>query len=343
MNAIRLLPHVFLVALRTAISTAIPTAISAAIAAILGFASIPASAQTYPNKPITLIVPFAAGGPSDAHMRQFGAALSRQLKQSIIIENVGGGAGNIGPARVARANADGYTIMQHNLGFATAPALYKNLEYNPVTDFDYLGTLVFDPSLLMARSDFPTNNFKEFIAYVKANQEKITIGISGPSHLSALLFMEATGTKLTTVPYKGGGPAMNDLVAKHIDLLSNSASIVGPLIRSGKVKAIGVTGKQRVANLPEVPTLDEQGLTGFEMVVWTSIFAPKNLPGAVRDRLVAGLQGTLTDTELVAHFNRTGGQIATREQATPSALQALVRSEVEKWGRVLKNAGVQPE
>jgi tripartite-type tricarboxylate transporter receptor subunit TctC len=300
-------------------------------------------AQNYPTKPITLIVPFAAGGPSDAHMRQFGAALTRQLKQPIIIENVGGGAGNIGPARVARMPADGYTIMQHNLGFATAPALYKNLDYNPNTDFDYIGTLVFDPSLMMARSDFPTNNFKDFIAYVKANQDKISIGTSGPSHLSALLFMEATGTMLTTVPYKGGGPAMNDLVAKHIDLLSNSASIVGPLIKAGKVKAIGVTGKQRVTNLPEVPTLDEQGLTGFEMVVWTSIFAPRNLPPPVRDRLVAALQGTLSDAELVAHFNRTGGQIATREQATPAALQALVRSEVEKWGRILKNAGVQPE
>ncbi len=311
--------------------------------ALLLLINLACAQQGYPVKPITLIVPFAAGGPSDAHMRQFGAALGRQLKQVIVIENVGGGAGNIGPARVARANADGYTIMQHNLGFATAPALYKNLEYNPNTDFDYLGTLVFDPSLMMARSDFPTSNFKDFIAYVKTNQAKISIGTSGPSHLSALLFMEATGTKLTTVPYKGGGPALNDLVAKHIDLLSNSASIVGPLIKAGKVRAIGVTGKQRVSNLPEVPTLDEQGLTGFEMVVWTSIFAPKNLPGPARDRLVAALQGSLVDSELVSHFNRTGGQIATREQATPAALQALVRSEVEKWGRILKNAGVQPE
>ena len=301
------------------------------------------AAQSYPSKPVTLVVPFAAGGPSDAHMRQFAAALGRQLKQTVIIENVGGGAGNIGPARVARASADGYTIMQHNLGIATAPALYKNLEFNPLTDFDYLGTLVFDPSLMMARSDFPGANFKEVIAYIKANQDKVSIGTSGPSHLSALLFMEATGTKLTTVPYKGGGPAMNDLVAKHIDQLSNSASIVGPLIKTGKVRGIGVTGKQRVANLPEVPTLDEQGLTGFEMVVWTSMFAPKNLPRPVLDRLVAGLQGTLTDPDLVAHFNRTGGQIATREQATPAALQALVRSEVEKWGRVLRNAGIQAE
>ena len=161
--------------------------------------------------------------------------------------------------------------------------------------------------------------------------------------VGGVVWMEAAGTKLTEVPYKGGGPAMNDLVGKHIDLLSNSASIVGPLIRSGKVKAIGLTARTRVSNLPEVPTLDEQGLAGFEMVVWTSIFAPKGLQRPVLERLVAGLQATLADPELVAHFNKTGGQIATREQATPAALRELVKSEVEKWGSILRRAGVQPE
>lgn len=313
------------------------------LAAALSLFTGSAWAQAYPAKPITLIVPFAAGGPSDAHMRQFSVAMGKQLKQTLVIENVGGGAGNIGPARAARAAPDGYTILHHNLGIATAPALYKNLEYNVLTDFDYLGILVFDPSLLMARIDFPTSNFKEFIAYLKANQSKITIGTSGPSHLAALLLMEATGTRLIVVPYKGGGPALNDLVGKHIDLVSNSASLVGPLIRAGKVKPIGVTGKKRVSHLPEIPTLDEQGLTGFEMVVWTAIFAPKNLPRPVLERLVSALQGSLADPDLVAHFVKNGGQIATGEQATPAGLQALVKSEVEKWGAILKRAGVQPE
>ena len=306
-------------------------------------ASLAAAAQGFPVKAVTLVVPFAAGGPSDAHMRQFAAAMGRQLKQPVVIENIGGGAGNIGPARVARAAPDGYTIMQHNLGMATAPALYRNLEYNPLTDFDTIGTLVFDPSVMMARSDFPGANFNETIAYIKANQERTTVGTSGPSHLSALLFMEATGTKLTVVPYKGGGPAINDLVGHHIDLVSNSASLVAPLIRSGKVRALGITGKTRVSNLPDVPTLDEQGLTGFEMVVWTSIFAPRHLPRPVQDRLVSALQGALADPELIAHFNRNGGVIATREQATPAALETLLRSEVEKWGAILKRAGVNPE
>jgi tripartite-type tricarboxylate transporter receptor subunit TctC len=228
------------------------------------------AAQSYPSKPITLIVPFSAGGPSDAHMRQLAPVLARNLGGTIVIENVPGGSGNIGPARVAKAQPDGYTLLNHNLGIATAPALYKNLDYNVLTDFDYIGTEVFDPSCLLARTDFPANNFQEFIAYVKGNQSKISFGEGGgPSQLSALLFMAHTGTKLTLVPYKGTGPAMNDLIGKQIDMLSNSASVVGPMIRAGKVKAIGITGKQRVRNLPEVPTLDEQGLTGFDMVVWT--------------------------------------------------------------------------
>ena len=302
-----------------------------------------ACAQTYPTKPITLIVPFAAGGPSDAHMRAFAIAMERQLKQPLVIENIGGGGGNVGTARAARAAPDGYTLLQQNLGLATAPALYRNPGFDPLTDFDCIGTLVFDPSVMMARSDFPGATFKEFLAYLKSNQDHISIGAAGPSQLSALLFMEATRTHLILVPYKGGGPAINDLIGKHIDLLSNSASLVGPLIHSGKVRAIGITGKTRVSNLPEVPTLDEEGLTGFEMVVWTSIFAPRHLPKPVQDRLVSALQGTLADPELVAHFHQTGGVIATPEQATPAAPQALVRSEVEKWGSILKRAGVKPE
>jgi tripartite-type tricarboxylate transporter receptor subunit TctC len=313
-----------------------------AVLALSVFSTL-AGAQAFPSRPITIIVPFSAGGPSDAHVRQFAAAFSRQLKQPVIVENVPGGGGHIGPARVARSAPDGYTLLQHNLGLATAPALYKNIEYNPLTDFDAIGTLVFDPSCLMARHDFPANNFKDFMAYVKANQDKIQFGEGGgPSQLSALLFMAHTGTKMQLIPYKGTGPAMNDLLAGHIDILSNSSSIVGPLIKAGKVKAIGITGKQRVSNLPDVPTLDEQGLTGFDMVVWTSVFGPKNLPKPVLDRLSSALWGTLSDPELVAHFQRNGGIIANREQASPAGLQALLKSEVEKWGNLLKNAGIQP-
>jgi tripartite-type tricarboxylate transporter receptor subunit TctC len=314
------------------------------IAALLLSIAQLAAAQSYPTRAINLVVPFSTGGPSDAHMRQFAGALGRVFQQPIVIENVPGGGGHIGPARVAKSTPDGYTLLQHNTGISVAPAIYKNLAYNVLTDFDYIGTLVFDPSLLMARADFPTNTFAEFIAYVKANQSKLSFGDGGgPSQLSALLFMQYTGTKMTLIPYKGTGPAMNDLIGKTIDLLSNSASIVGPQIRAGKVKAIGITGKQRVTNLPDIPTLDEQGLTGFDMVVWTSLFAPKNLPKPVLDRLVAGLQATINDPDMKAHVARTGGIFATKEQASPPGLQALVKAEVEKWVPLLRNAGVQPE
>ena len=314
------------------------------MAAVLLLSATAAGAQGYPSKPITLVVPFAAGGPSDAYMRQLSVVMGRQLKQTIVVENVPGGGGTIGPARVARAAPDGYTLLNHNLGVATYPALFRSLEYNILTDFDYIGTLTFDPSVLMARADFPANGFAEFLAYVKANQAKISFGDGGgPSLLSALLFMAHTGTKMTLVPYKGTGPAMTDLIAKHIDLLSNSSSVVAPHIRSGKVKAIGITGKIRVSNLPDVPTLDEQGLKGFEMVVWQAVFAPRGLPKPIQGRLVAAYQASIEDPDMQAHFRKTGGVPATREQATPAALQALVKSEVEKWGALLKKAGIKPQ
>jgi len=317
---------------------------SLAMAAALFMLAGSAAAQSYPSKPITLIVPFSPGGPSDAYMRHLAVAMGKQLKQTIIVENIPGGSGTIGPARAARAAPDGYTLLNHNLGVATYPALFSNLEYNILTDFDYIGTLVFDPSVLMARADFPTSNFREFLSYVKANQSKISFGDGGgPSQLSALLFMAHTGTQMTLVPYKGTGPAMTDLLAKHIDLLSNSSSVVGPYIQAGKVKAIGITGKKRVANLPNVPTLDEQGLTGFEMLVWQSLFAPKGLPKPVHDRLVSALQASLIDPDMHAVFAKTGGVPATAEQATPAALQALVKSEVEKWGTLLRKAGIKPQ
>ena len=321
----------------------ITEALSLAIALL--FYSGVALAQAYPSKPIKLIVPFAAGGPSDAHMRQVAAAMAKQLKQPIIVENVPGGGGNIGPTRVARMAPDGYTLMHGNTGLVTAPAMFKNLEYSPLTDFDYIGLVAFDPSVLMVRGDFPaTGSFKEFLAYVKANQSKLQIGApAGPSQLSALLFQALTGTTLTTVPYQSAPQAMNDLLAGRIDLLSNSSIVVVPFIKSGKLKPIGIGGKFRIASLPEVPTLDEQGLTGYDTVVWTALFAPRHLPNPVLERLSSALQDSLSDPDLVAYFTKLSSKVATREQATPAALEAVVKTDFEKWGTVLKNAGIKPE
>ena len=302
-------------------------------------------AQAYPSKPIKLIVPFAAGGPSDAHMRQVAAAMAKQLKQPVIVENVGGGGGNIGPRRVAKTAPDGYTIMHGNTGLVTAPALHKDPGFSPLTDFDYIGLVAFDPSVLMARSDFPvTSPFKDFLAYVKANQSKMQIGgPTGPSQNSALLFLSFTGTNLTVVPYSATTPAMNDLLAGRTDLMFNSSVSVVPFIKAGRLKAIGITGKSRISNLPGIATLDEQGLTGYESVVWTALFAPRNLPKPVLDRLVSALQASLLDPDLVAYFTKLSSQVATQEQATPAALEAVVRADFQKWGSVLKNAGITPE
>ena len=282
----------------------------AAAAAAIALCSTWACAQDYPAKPIRLIVPFAAGGPSDAHMRQVASAMSKQLKQPVVVENVPGGGGTIGPRRVAKMTADGYTLMHGNTGLVTAPALFKDPGFNPLTDFDCVGLISFDPSVVMARIDFPAApSFNDFIAYVKANQDQLKLGApAGPSHFASLLFMASTGTKLQLIPYQGAPPAMNDLLAGRIDLLSNSAIVVAPFIRAGKVRAIGVGSKKRIASLPDVPTMDEQGLTGYDTMVWTALFAPRNLPKPILERLSSALQGSLVDPDLVAYFNKLSRQ-----------------------------------
>ena len=316
---------------------------------ILAFASAAllaasaAVAQTYPARPITVIVPFAAGGPADTLMRNVALAMGRQLKQTLVIENVGGASGNIGAARGAKAAPDGYTLLYHNLGMATAPLLYRKLDFNPLTDFDYIGLVASSPNVLIARSDFPASSFKELLAYARANQDRITMadaGPGGPSSLCGLLFMSATNTKFTAVPYKGTAPALNDLLGKQVDLLCDASSTAAAHIKAGKVKAFGLTGRTRVASLPDVPTLEEQGLKGFEMLVWQALYAPRNLPKPVIDRLVAAVQASLDDPDLRAYLAKAGFQAMPKEMATPAALQAYLKAEIDKWGPVIRRAGV---
>lgn len=316
---------------------------AAALALVASFAT--AQVPDYPSKPIRLIVPFAPGGPSDAHMRQVAAAMAKQLKQPIVVENMPGGGGTIGPRRVAKMAPDGYTLMHGNTGLVTAPALFKEPGFNPLTDFDFVGLISFDPSVVMSRIDLPAPpGFRDFIAYVKANQESLKFGApAGPSHYASLLFMASTGTNLTLVPYQAAPPAMNDLLAGRIDLLSNSAIVVAPFIRAGKVRAIGVGSKTRIASLPDVPTMDEQGLTGYDTMVWTALLAPRNLPKPILDRLSGALQAALADPDLVGYFTKLASQIATREEATPAGLEAVAKADFVKWGTILRNAGVKPE
>ncbi len=300
-----------------------------------------ASAQ-YPTKAITMVVPFAAGGPTDTLARNLGLAIGKQLKHTIIVENVGGAGGNIGVTRVAKAAPDGYTVLLHHIGMSTSPALYRNLDYNPLTDFEYIGLVADVPMTLIARGNFPAADFKEFLAYVKANKAKMSLanaGLGAASHLCGLMFMAAIETDFTTVPYKGTGPAMNDLLGGQVDFMCDQTTNTTGQILGGKVKAYGVTTKTRLAALPNVPTLDEQGLKGFEVAVWHALYAPKGTPKAAVDTLVKGLQESLKDADLKTNLAKLGTEPTTQARATPEALRTFLKSEIDKWAPVIKKAG----
>jgi tripartite-type tricarboxylate transporter receptor subunit TctC len=314
-----------------------------AATAALAVASFAALAQGYPAKPVTMIIPFAAGGPTDTLGRNLGAAWGKQLKQTVIIENVGGAGGNIGVTRAARAAPDGYTILLHHIGMATSPALYRKLDYDPLNDFEYIGLVAEVPMTLIARHDFPARDFKEFLAYVRVNNKKVTLanaGIGAASHLCGLLFMSAIQTEFTTVPYKGTGPAMNDLLGGQVDFMCDQTTNTTGQIKGGKVKVYGVTTRQRVASLKEVPTLDEQGLKGFEIGVWHAVYAPKKTPRPVVERLVSTMQAALKDPDLVSNLAQLGTEPVPQNQATPAFLASHLKAEIAKWSPIIKKAGV---
>jgi len=300
-------------------------------------------AQDYPIKPISLVMPFPAGGPGDAMARNLGAVLGAALKQQVIVENPSGAGGIIGSNKVAKSKPDGYTLLIMNVGMTTAPALYRALPYNIVTDFDHIGRVADVPMTVVARNGLPPNNLKEFLAYAKASGQKLSFahaGLGSAAHLCALLFMNTIQTEFTTVPYKGAAPAMIDLVGGHVDLLCDQTSTTSAQIKAGAVKVYGVTSKTRVASLPGVPTLDEQGLAGFEVVVWFGLWAPKGVPKPVQDKLVAALQTAVVDPTFKTRLADLGAEPVPVAQANPEALFTLVKSEIDKWGPIIRKAGV---
>jgi tripartite-type tricarboxylate transporter receptor subunit TctC len=261
---------------------------------------------------------------------------------SMIVENVGGAGGNIGVTRGARAAPDGYTLLIHHIGMATSPALYRKLDYNPLTDFEYIGIIADVPMTLIARGNFPAKDFKEFLGYIKANKAKVTYanaGLGAASHLCGLLFMTAIQTDFTTVPYKGTAPAMNDLLGGQVDFMCDQTTNTTGQIRGGKVKVYGVTTKTRVPSLKDVPTLQEQGLKDFEIGVWHAAYAPKKTPKPVMDRLVSTFQQALRDADLKENLANLGTEPAPQKLATPQALQAHLKAEIAKWAPVIKAAG----
>ena len=300
-------------------------------------------AQSYPTKPVTMIIPFAAGGPTDTLGRNLGVAWGKLLKQTVIVENVGGAGGNIGVTRVARAAPDGYNILLHHIGMSTSPALYRKLDYDPLADFEYIGLVADVPMTLIARGNFPAKDFKEFLPYIKANKDKLSLanaGLGAASHLCGLLFMSAIQTDFTTVPYKGTAPAMNDLLGGQVDFMCDQTTNTTGQIKGGKVKVYGVTTLKRVASLPDVPTLEEQGMKGFSVGVWHGVYAPKKTPKPITDALVSTLQAALHDPDLIKNLAQLGTEPVPQNQATPAALQSLLKSEIAKWGPVIKKAGV---
>lgn len=312
----------------------------AALAALAFCAN--AAAQGYPNRAVTLVVPFAAGGPTDVLARTLGASMGRTLGQSVIIENKVGAGGTIAASHVAKSNPDGYTLFIHHNGMATATALYRKLPYNPLTDFEYVGQVADVPMTLLARRDFPANNLSELIRYTKANRDKINLanaGLGAVSHLCGTLFQSAIDTQFTTVPFQGTGPAMTALLGGQVDILCDQTTQTIPHIKADKVRFYGVTTKARISALPDAPTLHEQGLANFEVVVWHGIYAPKGTPREVIDRINAALRAALKDPAVASRLKDLGAEIVPEAKQSPEGLRAWLAAEIDKWGPVIRKAG----
>ena len=319
------------------------TLIRTATAAALGLALAgSALAQAYPSKPITLVVPFAAGGPTDVVARLLGASMGKTLGQTVVIENKVGAGGTIAAAYTARATPDGYTYLIHHNGMGTAPALYRKLAFNPLTDFEYVSQVIDVPMTLVGRKDFPAKDFKELVTYLKANGDKVNIahaGLGAVSHLCSVLVRQAIGVDMTTIPFSGTGPALNALLGGQVDLLCDQTTSTTPQIKAGTVKLYGVTTLTRLKTMPEVPTLAEQGLAGFQMVVWHGVYAPKGTPKAAIDTFGRALSTALKDPAVVAKLTELGSVVVPDDKQTPAGLQTWLQQETLRYGPVIKAAG----
>jgi tripartite-type tricarboxylate transporter receptor subunit TctC len=313
------------------------------IACLLLLSVSQTGAQDYPTKVITMVVPYAAGGPTDTVARLIAGPMSKTLTQQVIVENVLGAGGTIAANRVAKSSPDGYSILIHHIGMSTAPALYRKLPFNPITDFEPIGLINEVPMTLVAKRDFPAKDLKELIAHVKANKDQLNYanaGLGAASHLCGMLFMSAIQTEVTTVPYNGTGPAMNDLLGGQVDFMCDQTTNTTSQIKADKIRVYGVTTKKRVASLPNVPTMDEAGLKGFEVSVWHGLYAPKGTPKAVMDKLVNSLHVALKDDNVKQRFAELGTEPVAENRATPAALGSHLKAEIDKWTPIIKKAGV---
>ena len=316
----------------------------AAGAAALPVLSPIARAQTYPSRPITLIVPFPAGGSTDAVGRIVAERMRASLGQAVVIENVGGAGGSIGVGRVARAAPDGYTLDIGQWDTHVANGATFALSYDVVKDFEPIALLSSNPFLILAKKAVPADDLKGLVAWLKANPDKASQAIpTAGSHVAGLLFQKETGTRFAFVPYRGGGPAMQDLVAGQIDLMIIQAAVALPQVRAGAVKAYAVTAGSRFAAAPEIPSVDELGLAGIHISGWFALFAPKGTPAAIVSKLNAAVVEALADPNVRARLENLGQEIFPREQQTPAALAAYHKAEIERWWPIIKAANIKPE
>ncbi len=300
----------------------------------------------YPTRPVTLVVPFSAGGPTDVLARTLAGPMAQTLGQSVVVENKPGAGGTIAAGYVARAHPDGYTLLIHHTGMATSKALYKSLTYDPLTSFEFVGQVVDVPMTLVGRQGLPPNTLQELIAYTKANRATLNFAQAGAgsvSHLCAMLLQQALGVELTTVQFQGTAPALVALVGGHVDLLCDQTTQTIPHIKGGRVKLYGGTARARIASLPDAPTLEEGGLSGFEVVVWHGIYAPKGTPRAALDKVNAALRAALKDPAVSQRLVELGAQIVSESQQTPSGLHDRLAAEIDRWTPIIRSAGVSAD
>jgi tripartite-type tricarboxylate transporter receptor subunit TctC len=303
----------------------------------------PAQAQPYPSRPVTMVVPFAAGGPTDVLARTLAVAMTKHLGQTVVVENTVGAGGTIGANRVAKAAPDGYTVFIHHNGMATSVGLYRKLSFNPLEDFEYVGLVADVPMTLLGKKTLPANNLTELVAYLRANRDKITManaGLGAVSHLCGMLFQKAIGLDLVTVPYKGTAPAMTDLLGGQVDVLCDQTTQTLQHIAAGNVKLYGVTASKRIAALPNAPTLAESGLKDFQVVVWHGMYLPKATPKPVVDRLNAAMQASLKEPDVRKKLADLGAEIVPPDKQTPEGLRVWLKAEIDKWTPIIRAAGV---
>lgn len=305
-----------------------------------------ASAQDYPSRPITMVMPYAPGGPGDAITRIFANAMQKTLGQTIVVDNTAGASGSIGSAKVARAKPDGYTLLMIHVSHATNLAMFKNLGYHPVDDFEPIGSATIGPMLVYARNEFPAKDLADFVSYLRANQAKVSIahaGVGSASHLCALMMMNTLKVKLNEIPYKGTGPALNDLMGGQVDLLCDQTSGTVPAVKAGKIKAYAAAGTARVAALPDVPAISEAGVQGFEIAISFGLYAPKGTPKPALDALSAALQKAVVDPDVRQKLDGIGAAPVSPERARPEALRAHLKTEIDTLGGLLVKAGVKAD